>query len=184
MTDTVGYAVTLLHAAQFAAEKHRDQRRKGAEASPYINHPIEVASIIAKVGEIGDVTVLAAALLHDTIEDTDATGEEVEMRFGREIRQLVEEVTDNKKLEKEERKRRQVEHTPHISDKAKLIKLADKTCNVRDIGSKPPADWSIDRRRDYFNWAVKVVSGCRGVNTAMEDLFDRSVAESRARVAE
>lgn len=184
MTKEVEYAATLLKAAEYAAEMHRDQRRKSVEASPYINHPIQVASIIANVGKVSDVSVLAAALLHDTIEDTEATGDALVERFGRDIRNLVEEVTDDKTLPKAERKRLQIEHTPHMSDGAKLIKIADKTCNVRDIGSKPPGDWSIERRREYFDRADKVVAGCRGVNAAMEELFDQSVARSRTIVGE
>lgn len=169
-----GYTL-ILSAAHFAAAKHRDQRRKGAEASPYINHPVAVARLLAEVGGVEDPRVLAAALLHDTVEDTDTTPRELEERFGRVIRSLVEEVTDDKSLPKEERKRLQIEHTPHLSGDAKAIKLADKTCNVRDVTRAPPADWSPDRRRRYLDWAERVVEGCRDVNTELEELFDASV---------
>ena len=173
------YAQSLLKALEFAAEKHRDQRRKGVEASPYINHPIQVAEVLATFGQIDDLTTLLAAILHDTIEDTDTTKADLEDLFGRDVAEVVSEVTDDKTLPKQERKRLQVEHTPHLSDKAKQIKIADKTCNVRDIGSKPPADWDDVRRKEYFDWAEAVVAGCRGVNQELEEYFDECVADSK-----
>lgn len=109
---TLEHCAAILAALHFAAEKHRDQRRKGQCASPYINHPIEVAELLVRVGQVGDVALLQAALLHDTVEDTQTTFQELEERFGTGVRTLVEEVTDDKSLPKEERKRRQVERAP------------------------------------------------------------------------
>jgi (p)ppGpp synthase/HD superfamily hydrolase len=169
----------LLRAVRFAAHKHRDQRRKGMDASPYINHPIEVAELISRVGEVDDLEVLMAAILHDTIEDTNTEPEEIENAFGAAVRSLVAEVTDDKKLEKRERKRLQIEHAPHISDGAKLIKIADKTCNVRDVAHSPPSDWTAERRADYLDWASRVVDGCRGVNEKLERYFDETLAAAR-----
>lgn len=182
MNDTHHYAQSLLKALEYAAEKHRDQRRKGIEASPYINHPIQVAEVLATFGKVDDVTTLMAAILHDTIEDTDTTKSDLEELFGQDVADVVSEVTDNKSLPKQERKRLQVEHTPHLSDRAKQIKIADKTCNVRDIGARPPADWSDARRLEYFEWAQAVVAGCRGVNPGLEAYFDECVAESKKTV--
>lgn len=179
MTDNQRCVQSLLKALEFAADKHRDQRRKGVEASPYINHPIQVAEVLATIGRIDDLTTLVAAILHDTIEDTDTSRADVEELFGREVANVVVEVTDDKTLPKQERKRLQVEHSPHRSDRAKQIKIADKTCNVRDIGLRPPADWDEDRRREYFEWAQKVVDGCRGVNAELEAYFDKCVADSQ-----
>lgn len=173
------YAQDLLKALDFAAQQHRDQRRKGVEASPYINHPIQVAEILATVGGIDDIPTLMAAVLHDTIEDTATTRSDLVERFGEQVANLVMEVTDDKALPKQERKRRQVEHCPHLSDAAKRIKIADKICNVREIGSHPPEHWDLARRREYFDWAEAVVAGCRGVNQALEDYFDECVARSR-----
>ncbi|MBP1685043.1 MAG: rsh 1 [Deltaproteobacteria bacterium] len=170
--DTSSLAAALLTAATFAARKHRDQRRKDAEASPYINHPIEVAEILARIGGVDDVTVLQAALLHDTVEDTQTSPDELEREFGSTVRKLVEEVTDDKTLPKLERKRLQIEHAPHLSPRAKLIKLADKICNVRDVTHSPPKGWDEQRRIEYFDWAAKVVAGCRGTNRALERHFD------------
>ena len=162
----------ILRAASFAAYKHRNQRRKDADASPYINHPLGLACVLADEGEVIDPAILCAALLHDTIEDTDTTPEELEREFGMEIRALVQEVTDDKSLPKEERKRAQVEHAAHISDKAKRVKLADKICNLRDVASTPPSDWPLERRREYFDWAKSVIDNFRGVDARLEAVFD------------
>jgi|SRR5579863_2549136 len=168
----------LLKAIAFAADKHRHQRRKDAEASPYINHPIAVATVLAVEGDVPDEATLLAAALHDTVEDTQTTFEELEEQFGPEVTGLVRELTDDKSLPKAERKRLQIEHAPHSSVRAKQLKIADKICNVRDITATPPADWSVQRRRDYLTWSEQLVAGCRGVNTkrmrhSTERLYER-----------
>ncbi|MBS0380747.1 MAG: bifunctional (p)ppGpp synthetase/guanosine-3',5'-bis(diphosphate) 3'-pyrophosphohydrolase [Proteobacteria bacterium] len=163
----------ILRAALFAAQKHRNQRRKDKEASPYINHPIALADLLASAGLAGETDVLLAALLHDTVEDTDTTFAELKRRFGSKVAGIVREVTDDKSLPKQRRKELQVEHAPHLSREAKLVKLADKICNLRDISSSPPADWPLARRREYFDWAKRFVDGLRGVNTKLERMFDR-----------
>jgi guanosine-3',5'-bis(diphosphate) 3'-pyrophosphohydrolase len=170
----------LLKAASFAAFKHRNQKRKGADGVPYINHPLEVADILAGVGQINDTGVLSAAILHDTIEDTDATKEEIETIFGAEICAYVLEVSDDKSLPKPERKRLQIEHAPHISDGAKQIKLADKICNVRDVTENPPDWWETERRVAYIRWSEAVVDGLRGVNSNLDELFDEKLAKAEA----
>lgn len=169
----------VLSAAEFAAAKHRDQRRKGKSARPYIGHCIEVARIIADVGNVDDPEILAAALLHDTVEDTETVPEEIRAQFGRNIESLVAEVTDDKKLLDTERKRLQVVNAPHKSSGAKLIKLADKTSNVREIGADPPTSWDVDRRLKYFAWAEEVVNALGEVNSAMEKRFRETLAVSR-----
>lgn len=172
----------LLHALNFAAMKHNDQRRKDRDQSPYINHPIGVAEILSRFGE-NDIIMLQAAVLHDILEDTETTAEELESVFGKEITGIVQEVSDDKSLEKQERKRLQVEHAPFISTKAKLIKLADKIMNVTDVGQNPPSTWDTKRREEYFDWADSVVSGLRGHNRDMENLYDTRVSEGRKRLA-
>ena len=162
----------LLDAVLFAAERHRNQRRKDAEASPYINHPIALAHLLATVGGVTDVAVLQAAVLHDTIEDTETTEAELRARFGDEVTDIVLEVTDDKALSKQRRKELQVEHAPHKSRGAALVKLADKTCNLRDIASAPPADWSLQRRQEYFDWAKRVVDGLPAVSAELRAAFD------------
>lgn len=167
---------TVLRAASFAAFKHRTQRRKDADASPYINHPIELARVLAEVGSVTDAVTLCAALLHDTVEDTATTPDELQEAFGPEVRAIVEEVTDDKSLPKAERKRLQIEHAAGASDKAKLVKLADKICNLRDIASSPPANWSLERKQAYFDWAKAVVDRLRGVDARLEAAFDDAYA--------
>lgn len=167
-------AATLIRAAAFAAHKHRNQRRKDADASPYINHPLGLARVLAVEGGITDTATLCAALLHDTIEDTDTTAAELVAEFGAEVAGIVAEVTDDKALPKAARKRAQVEHAAHISDKAKRVKLADKVCNLRDVAQTPPADWPLDRRREYFDWAKSVIDRLRGVDPALEAVFDQA----------
>lgn len=162
----------LLEAVSFAAARHSFQRRKGADGSPYINHPIEVANELAGVGGIDDIAILMAAVLHDTVEDTGTHPEELEKRFGADVRRLVEEVSDDKSLPKIERKRLQIEHSASMSQGAKLIKLGDKICNVREVMHNPPADWSSVRKREYLDWAAAVVAGCRGTNEHLEKEFD------------
>jgi GTP diphosphokinase / guanosine-3',5'-bis(diphosphate) 3'-diphosphatase len=164
----------LIKAADFAALKHRRQRRKDAEASPYINHPLALARVLKVEAGVGDVEVLVAAILHDTVEDTETTVEELSGAFGPAVAAIVAEVTDDKRLPKPERKRLQVEHAPHISAKAKLVKLADKICNLRDVVDSPPAHWPLERRRAYFEWAKAVIEGMRGVHPGLERIFDEA----------
>lgn len=172
-TETMDYA-RLLDAARFAAEKHKDQRRKDVSASPYINHPLALAQLLAVDGGVKDVEVLMAALLHDTIEDTETTAEELRARFGSRVTSIVLEVTDDKEVPKARRKELQVEHAPHKSEGAALVKLADKTCNLRDIASAPPADWPLERRREYFDWAKRVVDALPPVISALRAQFDEA----------
>ena len=164
----------LIAALAFAADKHKNQRRKDADASPYINHPIALANLLLNEAGVEDQRVLIAAILHDTIEDTDTTEQELVKHFGKDVADIVLEVTDDKSLAKAERKRLQIEHAAHISRRAKLVKLADKICNLRDITASPPADWSVDRKREYFDWAKEVVDRLRGVHPGLEHLFDKA----------
>lgn len=162
----------LLKALAFSAHKHKDQRRKDVESSPYINHPISLASILCNEGHITDIDVICAALLHDTVEDTDTTAEVLEQEFGAVIGNIVMEVTDDKTLDKLARKQGQIDHAAHISDQAKLVKLADKISNLRDLAGNPPSDWSVEQRQEYFYWAQAVIDQLRGVHGPLEDLFD------------
>lgn len=166
----------LLKALSFAAARHKDQRRRDVDASPYINHPIALANILCNEGQVTDIKVICAALLHDTLEDTDTSADELQALFGREVRDIVVEVTDDKSLPKAERKRLQVEHAAGISAPAKLVKLADKIDNLRDVADCPPPDWSLQRRQAYFDWGRDVVDQLRGVHPRLEAVFDAAYA--------
>lgn len=162
----------VLRAAVFAAEKHRGQKRKGAKAVPYILHPLAVARSLVEEGNVSDAEVIAAGLLHDTIEDTATVHDDLLEAFGPRVAGLVAELTDDKRLPKADRKQRQVAHAPHLSVAAKQIKLADKLCNLRELLASPPPDWSAERKAGYLGWSRDVVNGVRGANPALERRFD------------
>jgi (p)ppGpp synthase/HD superfamily hydrolase len=165
--------VALTRAYNFAAQKHVDQRRKGAAAEPYMNHLTEVAELVAQATN-GDLDVVIAAILHDTVEDTDTSIDELRTAFGPRIADLTAEVTDDKSLPKQVRKDLQVEHAPHASWGARVIKLADKTSNLRSLLASPPPDWPRARRDDYVDWARRVVAGCRDANAWLAEQFDEA----------
>jgi len=177
--------ITLfLKALNFSAEKHRNQRRKDERASPYINHPIEVANVLWTVGDIYDIVTIVGALLHDTIEDTNTTPEEIRLNFGEDILALILEVTDDKSLPKQERKLKQIEKASLLSDRARQIKLADKICNINDIANFPPRHWSCQRRVEYLAWADSVIAGLRGANVKLEKHFDEVLANAQKKLAQ
>jgi guanosine-3',5'-bis(diphosphate) 3'-pyrophosphohydrolase len=171
--------VTLvLRALRFAAQQHKEQRRKDAEASPYVNHLIAVAETLWCEGGIRDAQTIVSGILHDAVEDTDTTPEEIESLFGKAVRAIVAEVTDDKGLRKALRKRIQVETAPRVSHQAKKVKLADKICNLEDIITSPPTGWAEERKRDYVKWAKQVVDGLRGTNARLEARFDELYAQA------
>jgi guanosine-3',5'-bis(diphosphate) 3'-pyrophosphohydrolase len=182
--DTGSLAI-VIDALGFAADAHRNQRRKDADESPYINHPITLLRILAVEGSVEDEDVLCAAALHDYLEDCcggpdQPTLEEGRAKlrdaFGPDVLAHVEAVSDDKSLPKEERKRLQIEHAAHASPSARLVKLADKIANLRDINATPPADWSLERRQAYFDWARLVIDQVRGTHGVLEALFDSEYA--------
>lgn len=164
----------ILKALEFAAHKHRDQKRKNKEASPYINHPIALATVLWEEGGVTDPVVIAAALLHDTIEDTKTTWQELRGAFGDEVAGIVLEVTDVKWTSRPLRKRLQEWRARYASERAKLVKLADKIVNLRDVAAHPPENWDLDRRREYFEWAKKVIDRLRGAHPELERRFDEA----------
>jgi GTP diphosphokinase / guanosine-3',5'-bis(diphosphate) 3'-diphosphatase len=161
----------FVRALEIASRKHSTQRRKDAVSSPYINHPIALVSILAVEAGIDDSGVLCAALLHDTIEDTDTTRDELAETFGSTIADIVVEVTDDKQLSKHVRKQLQIEHAPALSRAAGLVKCADKIANLRDLAECPPPDWALERRQE-FDWAKSVVDGVRDVPPGLRQLFN------------
>ncbi len=173
--------IRLAQAADFAARKHADQRRKGARAEPYINHLTEVAALLAQATGGADPVLVLGGLLHDTLEDTETTYAELAQKFGEDVASLVQEVSDDKSLPQAERKRLQIEKTPGKSRRAKLLKIADKTSNLRGLAHSPPPDWSEERLRDYVVWAEQVVRSCRGLNPALEAEFNVAYLEAKQR---
>ncbi len=166
-------------ALEFATLRHKGQTRKGINKTPYINHPKAVAQLLSDFGE-EDADLIISALLHDVIEDTAKGQEEIEslskeilIRFGENVLLTVLEVSDNKSLPVEERKRNQVIHTPNLSDRAKKLKIADKTCNILDIKNDPPENWSKERKLKYLDWAKQVVESARGLNKKLDQYFDQ-----------
>jgi guanosine-3',5'-bis(diphosphate) 3'-pyrophosphohydrolase len=168
----------VLRAAHFAAQKHAGQRRKGAAAEPYINHLLEVAELVSSALAEPDTNLVIAALLHDTVEDTGVTKEVLVETFGSDVADLVMEVTDDKSLPKAERKRLQIVHASQISVRAQVIKLADKISNLRGILDSPPADWSGERKQEYFEWAKRVVDGLSAPNEMLRAEFERLYRQS------
>jgi guanosine-3',5'-bis(diphosphate) 3'-pyrophosphohydrolase len=166
----------ILRAAHFAADRHREQRRKGAKAEPYVNHLLEVAELVANALAEPDPNLVMAALLHDTVEDVEVTKEELIETFSEDVANLVMEVTDDKSLPKKERKRLQVANAPHKSVRAQVIKLADKISNLRAILASPPTDWSVERQREYFEWAKQVVDALSAPSPGLKAEFERVYA--------
>lgn len=163
----------LIKSLSFAAHKHKDQRRKDQAASPYINHPIALAEVLVNVGGITDINTICAALLHDTIEDTETTPDELTATFGEEVSDIVMEVTDDKSLSKEARKQAQIDHAANLSKQARAVKLADKISNLRDVTANPPINWPLERRQQYFDWAKKVIDRLRGDWPELEAEFEQ-----------
>lgn len=172
-TIMTGDFMMFVRAVNFAAEKHRDQRRKDASATPYINHPVSVAAVLAHDAGVTDANVLAAAILHDTVEDTNTSLAELKEVFGSTVAGIVGEVTDNKSLPKAVRKQLQIESAARLSHAAKLVKLADKISNLRDIAVNPPVSWSIARCVAYFAWAHAVVTALGDVHPRLEYIFGK-----------
>ncbi|MGC2697719.1 MAG: HD domain-containing protein [Candidatus Angelobacter sp.] len=167
----------ILEAARFAAQKHAQQKRKGANGEPYVNHLLEVAQLIAGSSDVLDTELVMAGLLHDTVEDTGVTPQELEERFGKDIAALVAEVTDDKSLPKETRKTLQIQNAPGKSERAQTLKLADKISNLRSLLANPPVGWDLERKQQYFEWARQVVAGLTAPNPVLKAEFDKTHAK-------
>ena len=173
----------LMEALRFSADRHCRQMRKD-ELSPFINHPIQVAELLWRTGQVHDVVTIVSALLHDVVEDTHTTLEEIETLFGNEVADVVADVTDDTRLSGAERKQRQIETASNVCFRAKQIKLADKTCNVIDIAHAPPRGWSLERRLKYIDWTEAVVNILRGCNKRLESYYDQQLISGRAYLRE
>jgi len=171
----VNDTVLITHALRFAAERHSSQRRKGQAKEPYVNHLAEVSELVADATEGKDVNLIAAALLHDTIEDTETSSDELVATFNNDIAQLVADVTDDKSLPKQDQKNLQVVNSRAQNMRVKLLKLADKTSNLRSLANSPPENWNTERKQAYIDWAIKVAAGLKGVNPWLEERFDEAL---------
>jgi len=166
----------VIDALHFAAQQHQHQRRKDSEKTPYINHPIALLHVLHTEAGVTDSITLSGALLHDTVEDTATTLDDLVNRFGPEVAAVVAQVSDDKSLPKATRKQLQIDHAATLCDRAKLVKLADKICNLRDLAESPPAGWSRSRRQTYCDWCKQVVDQLRGIHPRLEALFDQAYA--------
>jgi len=173
----VSDVLLIARAWNFSADRHAKQKRKGDAQEPYVNHLAEVAELVATATEGRDANLVTAAVLHDTVEDTATLPGELASIFNADVAGLVSEVTDDKRLDKAERKRLQVEHAAVKTTRAKILKLADKTSNLRSLVKSPPSDWSLERKREYLAWAKEVVKGLRGANTWLEARFDEAAEQ-------
>ena len=161
----------IVRAAYFAGEKHKDQRRSDKEETPYINHPLELASILVDEGHIEDVDVICAALLHDTIEDTDTTYEELNLIFGSVVTSIVREVTNDMSLSSPERRLKEAASIPHLTFQAKLVKLADKIANIRDISTMPPVGWTLEKKEAYFDFSLSIAEQAKDASQVLYEIF-------------
>jgi HD domain len=166
----------LTKALAFAAEAHRNHRRKGASQEPYINHLIEVLDLVTSV-EDSDMDVLIAALLHDVLEDTRTGYDELVATFGERVARIVQENSDDMTLPKPERRRARLAGIGKKSREARLVKLADIISNLRAIVISPPAGWSNDRRLGYLESCRNLVDAGRGSNAEIERIFDDTAKE-------
>lgn len=173
MKTTPNEIQLLVRAIAFASEKHKAQKRKDISKTPYINHPIDLLEVLACEGNVTDIPTLCAAALHDTIEDTQTTAEELKSIFGDKITAIVLDLTDDKSLPKLERKEKQIEHAPHCLPEAKVVKIADKICNLRNILEMPPKNWVKEEKLTYFHWSSRVVNAIRGSHSVLEEVFDK-----------
>ncbi|MBI3509186.1 MAG: bifunctional (p)ppGpp synthetase/guanosine-3',5'-bis(diphosphate) 3'-pyrophosphohydrolase [Bacteroidetes bacterium] len=166
----------LIDAILFASECHSGQVRKDGH-TPYINHPLEVMHLLISEGGIDDHEILIAAVLHDVVEDTQVTGQDIREKFGKRVEKIVLELTDDKSLSKDERKKAQLDSAASLSREARFIRLSDKICNVYDILYAPPGNWGMDRRRDYLFWAEAVIEKIKGINEPLEKKFAELMKE-------
>lgn len=167
----------LLRAAAFSADAHKGQRRKNLAQTPYINHPIRVASLLSTIANVHTPEVLIAALLHDTVEDTHVTLHDIRNAFGNKVANIVKQVTDDKDLPKDVRKQLQIQNAPLISSQAKLVKLADKLDNLTSLLTHTPLNWQSKRVADYYKWAESVIAGLRGTNKSLEHSLDHVLSQ-------
>ncbi|EFO18322.1 hypothetical protein LOAG_10172 [Loa loa] len=162
----------IIEAVDLAARRHRQQRRKDAAQTPYVNHPIGVAYILTSEGQITDTTTIIAAILHDIVEHTKTTDEEIRKMFGDEIADIVKECTMVRSMKREARMKSELEKASKLSHKAKLVQLADKLNNIRDIERGTPLGWTKQHVTEYIIFAKDLLSKIRGIHGPLESALD------------
>jgi (p)ppGpp synthase/HD superfamily hydrolase len=167
------FARDLLAAAHFAAQRHAGQRRKGKSDEPYVNHLLEVARLLAELPTELDCDVVIAGLLHDCMEDAGVTSDEIAAQFGERVASLVQEVTDDKTLDRQVRKELQVRNAASKSRGAQNLSTADKISNLRSTLADPPSTWSPDQQWKYAEWAKDIVGRFTEVDPALKLEFER-----------
>ncbi|MFZ9848658.1 MAG: HD domain-containing protein [Flavobacteriales bacterium] len=172
----------LFKALNYSAEQHKAQRRKGMESVPYINHPIKVTNIITQFIPDASDDLICAAILHDVVEDTDATIDDIKNKFGDAIASIVQEVTDDKSISKAESRRKQIENAPKLSYNAKIIRVCDKISNVRDICGENIPDWDYKTKIEYLNWAEQVVYALDKFHEELQFAFKDEVRWGRLKI--
>ncbi|MDJ0951930.1 MAG: HD domain-containing protein [Alphaproteobacteria bacterium] len=168
----------LTRALSFAAEAHANQRRKGAAQEPYLNHLVEVLDLVAQATGGDDVDLLIASLLHDVVEDTSVTEDELTEAFGARVAEIVQANSDDMSLPKDQRRRKRIADMPHKSPDARIVKTADVISNIRAIVTSPPAGWTADRKLGYLEGCRQLIDAGRGANAALERVFDQTVADA------
>jgi guanosine-3',5'-bis(diphosphate) 3'-pyrophosphohydrolase len=163
----------VIRAAYFAGEKHRLQRRSDVEQTPYINHPLELAHILTEEGGINCLDTICASLLHDTLEDTDTSSDELKKHFGDVIASIVMEVSNDMTLSSQQRRVYELEKVVSLSHKAKLVKIADKLANIRDVSTMPPMGWTREKKQDYFDFALEIINQIGSVSPRLHQIFLR-----------
>ena len=168
----------LTQALAFAAEAHANQRRKGAAQEPYLNHLVEVLDLVTQATGGDDVDLLIASLLHDVVEDTNVTEEELTESFGTRVAEIVQANSDDMSLPKDERRRKRIADMPRKAPDARIVKTADVISNIRAIVTSPPAGWTADRKLGYLDGCRQLIDAGRGANAALEKVFDQTVADA------
>jgi (p)ppGpp synthase/HD superfamily hydrolase len=159
----------LFEALEYASKLHKDQRRKGNGGSPYVNHLIEVASLLSRVAEVTDHEVIIAAILHDVLEDTEAREGDIFDRFGGTVLAYVKHVTDDKLLSLEKRRIAQLKSIENSSSQIQLIKLADHCSNIASL----PPSWDRARLESYISWSHSIAVHCYSASEELAKVYKK-----------
>jgi len=181
-------AEAVLGAAIFATEKHKSQVRSNEKKTPYIIHPIEVADLVMKIGHVYDKDVLITALLHDVMDDTQTTYEQITSLYGTKVSSYLEEMTSKQGLSLKEQKKQQIMQAFRQNPSVAIIKLSDKLSNLKTLATSPPPSWSRDRIDQYFQWAQTVIENLpesnqllkKAVKNVISDYWEKQAQQKKS----